>query len=133
MKEFFNKIKNSILVRMIKALVNKIIETCFNFILKLIDFIYTVFTKILDIIVSCLNAINNKMSSFTGVIVLISTVFVLVDIYKKDNAGVVNFVITKCIEIITAIAQALQLSGGVLIGGAIVILIFLQALKRMGK
>jgi hypothetical protein len=128
MKAFWQKI-----VQLLSVLGSKIVEAPINFLTKFIDFVFSFISKILDIILSGLDAVKVKLSTFGGAVTLIATIFVLVDIYKKDNAGVVSFVITKVIEIITTVAQALQISGSVLIGGAIVILIFLQALKKMEK
>lgn len=113
-RDFFNKLINSI-----TDLIMKVIEFPFFISHKIVDFIYNSITN-------TLNAVSAKLTTFRGVVIFIALI-----VFVAKARVIVDFVLAKVSEFITAIANALQLGNGVILGGALVIIAFLIFFKKV--
>jgi hypothetical protein len=107
----------------LKVLWNKIIDTLFGFISKSLEFAYGLFVKFFEIIFGLLEGLRAQISTANGAIIFASILFILYDVYKRGELGVIRFLVTTTTDAVTAIITALQLTGGqlfVIIIGALI-------------
>jgi hypothetical protein len=93
------------------ALVNKLVDYIFAFVGKIVEVAYGLFVKVFEILFGFLDGIKTQISTAIGAIIFAVFLFLVGDVYKRGEFGVIGFLVTTIVNALNSVIAALQVTG----------------------